>query len=111
MAFAAGAARDSCVACDIAEDEDTAVRQIRCAADGGSKRNRRAPSERAENIQLSKISNSQRRSQAAGLGIRLRELRWKNKAWLTTAETMAGWNGFEIRNAGSGRSPVRNRSG
>ncbi len=48
---------------------------------------------------------------AAGLGIRLRELRWKNSAWLATAETIAGWNGFEIRKAGSGRSPVRKRSG
>ena len=48
---------------------------------------------------------------AAALGARLRELRWKNSAWLATAETIAGWNGFEIRNAGSGRSPVRNRSG
>jgi hypothetical protein len=42
---------------------------------------------------------------------RLRELRWKNSAWLVTADTIAGWNGFEIRNAGSGRSPVRKRSG
>jgi hypothetical protein len=49
--------------------------------------------------------------EAAALGARLRELRWKNSAWLATAETMAGWNGFEIRNAGSGRSPVRKRSG
>src|SRR5215212_3252349 len=48
---------------------------------------------------------------AAALGARLRELRWKNSAWLATAETIAGWNGFEIRNAGSGRSPVRKRSG
>jgi len=32
-------------------------------------------------------------------------------AGLATAETMAGWNGLEIRNAGSGRSPVRKRSG
>ena len=47
----------------------------------------------------------------ATLGVRLRELRWKNSAWLATAETMAGWNGFEIKNAGSGRSPVRKRSG
>ena len=47
----------------------------------------------------------------ATLGVRLRELRWKNSAWLATAETIAGWNGFEIRNAGSGRSPVRKRSG
>ena len=48
---------------------------------------------------------------AAAFGARLRELRWKNSAWLATADTMAGWNGFEIRNAGSGRSPVRKRSG
>jgi hypothetical protein len=48
---------------------------------------------------------------AAAFGARLRELRWKNSAWLATAETIAGWNGFEIRNAGSGRSPVRKRSG
>jgi hypothetical protein len=47
----------------------------------------------------------------AAFGARLRELRWKNSAWLATAETIAGWNGFEIRNAGSGRSPVRKRSG
>src|SRR6185503_10276917 len=47
----------------------------------------------------------------AARGARLRELRWKNSAWLATAETIAGWNGFEIRNAGSGRSPVRKRSG
>src|SRR5665811_1377473 len=44
-------------------------------------------------------------------GARLRELRWKNSAWLATADTIAGWNGFEIRKAGSGRSPVRKRSG
>src|SRR3954451_19930889 len=49
---------------------------------------------------------------AAGtFGARLRELRWKNSAWLATADTIAGWNGFEIRKAGSGRSPVRKRSG
>ena len=48
---------------------------------------------------------------AAALGMRLRELRWKNSAWLATADTIAGWNGFDIRNAGSGRSPVRKRSG
>jgi hypothetical protein len=38
-------------------------------------------------------------------------LRWKNRAWLTTADTVAGWNGFAIRKAGSGRWPVRKRSG
>jgi hypothetical protein len=47
----------------------------------------------------------------ATLGVRLRELRWKNSAWLATADTIAGWNGLEIRKAGSGRSPVRKRSG
>lgn len=48
---------------------------------------------------------------AAARGSRLREFRWKNSAWLATAETMAGWNGFEMRKAGSGLSPVRKRSG
>ena len=38
-------------------------------------------------------------------------LRWKNSAWLTTADTVAGWNGLAIRKAGSGRCPVRKRSG
>jgi hypothetical protein len=38
--------------------------------------------------------------EAAARGVRFRELRWKNSAWLATAETIAGWNGFEIRNAG-----------
>ena len=38
-------------------------------------------------------------------------LRSKNSAWLTTAETVAGWNGLAIRKAGSGRWPVRKRSG
>jgi hypothetical protein len=38
-------------------------------------------------------------------------LRWKNNAWLTIADTMAGAYGFDIRNAGSGRCPVKNRSG
>src|ERR1700748_790865 len=50
-------------------------------------------------------------NQEAAFTARLRELRWKNSAWLATADTMAGWDGFEIRNAGSGRSPVRKRSG
>jgi len=31
--------------------------------------------------------------------------------FVTEDGTIAGWNGFEIRNAGSGRSPVRKRSG
>jgi hypothetical protein len=42
---------------------------------------------------------------------RRRALCWKNSAWLMTADTFAGWNGLAIRNAGSGRSPVRKRSG
>ena len=50
-------------------------------------------------------------SDHATRGVRLRELRWKNSAWLATAETIAGWNGLEIKNAGSGRSPVKKRSG
>ena len=40
-----------------------------------------------------------------------RALRSKNSAWLMTAETAEGWNGLAIKKAGSGRSPVRNRSG
>ena len=36
---------------------------------------------------------------------------WKNSAWLITAETWAGWKGLAMRKAGSGRSPVRKRSG
>lgn len=50
-------------------------------------------------------------AEADQAAVRLRELRWKNRAWLATAETIAGWNGLEIRKAGSGRSPVRKRSG
>jgi hypothetical protein len=42
---------------------------------------------------------------------RRRALCWKKSAWLITAETFAGWNGLAIRKAGSGRSPVRKRSG
>lgn len=42
---------------------------------------------------------------------RRRAVCWKNSAWLMTAETFAGWNGFAMRKAGSGRSPVRKRSG
>lgn len=37
--------------------------------------------------------------------------RSKNNAWLMTADTIAGWKGLVNRNAGSGRSPVRKRSG
>ena len=46
-----------------------------------------------------------------GLRSRWRALRPKNSAWLTTADTTATWNGFAIRKAGSGRCPVRKRSG
>ena len=74
------------------------------AADGGSAG---APLKRAGLISPALECDQE----AAARGARLRELRWKNSAWLATAETIAGWNGFEIRNAGSGRSPVRKRSG
>ena len=50
-------------------------------------------------------------SQALARTSRRRALCWKNKAWLMTADTFAGWNGLAIRKAGSGRSPVRKRSG
>lgn len=49
--------------------------------------------------------------QAVARTSRRRALCWKNSAWLITAETFAGWNGLAIRKAGSGRSPVRKRSG
>src|SRR5271166_2394225 len=42
---------------------------------------------------------------------RLFAVRSKKSAWLATAETVAGWNGLAIKKAGSGRSPVRKRSG
>src|SRR5579862_312237 len=48
---------------------------------------------------------------STGCRSRWRALRPKNRAWLTTAETTASWNGFAIRKAGSGRCPVRKRSG
>jgi hypothetical protein len=55
------------------------------------------------------------RGGAANYAVARRSLRWalrsKNNAWLMTAETAEGWNGLAIKNAGSGRSPVRNRSG
>jgi hypothetical protein len=35
----------------------------------------------------------------------------KKSAWLIAAFTASGWNGFVIRNAGSGFSPVSKRSG
>jgi hypothetical protein len=35
----------------------------------------------------------------------------KKRAWLITALTVSGENGFVMRNAGSGRSPVSRRSG
>jgi hypothetical protein len=66
-----------------------------------------APHGRAELVSMQRNLDQE----AAARGALLRELRWKNSAWLATAETIAGWNGFEIRNAGSGRSPVRKRSG
>jgi hypothetical protein len=43
--------------------------------------------------------------------LRCTALRSKNSAWLTSAETVDCWYGLETRNAGSGRSPVRKRSG
>ncbi len=42
---------------------------------------------------------------------RRRALRPKKSAWLATAETTASWKGLAMRNAGSGRWPVRKRSG
>jgi hypothetical protein len=48
---------------------------------------------------------------STGCRSRWRALRPKNRAWLTTAETMASWKGLAIKNAGSGRCPVRKRSG
>jgi hypothetical protein len=56
------------------------------------------------------LEGSAGRRQAVAVARRL-ALCWKNSAWLITAETFAGWNGFAIRKAGSGRSPVRKRSG
>jgi hypothetical protein len=72
---------------------------------------RRRAAKRAGVISVKSGLNGAPDQDAAARGARLRELRWKNSAWLATAETIAGWNGFEIRNAGSGRSPVRKRSG
>jgi hypothetical protein len=43
--------------------------------------------------------------------LRWTALRSKNSAWLTRAETVDCWYGLETRKAGSGRSPVRKRSG
>jgi hypothetical protein len=43
--------------------------------------------------------------------LRWTALRSKNSAWLTSAETVDCWYGLETRKAGSGRSPVRKRSG
>jgi hypothetical protein len=76
----------------------------------GGKKTARLCGHAGSNAKATK-SNNDPDQEAAALGARLRELRWKNSAWLATAETMAGWKGFEIRNAGSGRSPVRKRSG
>ena len=55
--------------------------------------------------------NDDRKTYAVACRSRGRALRPKNSAWLATAETTAGWNGLAIRNAGSGRWPVRKRSG
>jgi hypothetical protein len=52
-----------------------------------------------------------RENYAVACRSRGRALRPKNSAWLATAETTASWNGLAIRNAGSGRCPVRKRSG
>src|ERR1700709_1023893 len=52
-----------------------------------------------------------RSARYATLGARFFELRWKNSAWLAPAETIAGWKSLDTKNAGSGRSPVRKRSG
>ena len=35
----------------------------------------------------------------------------KNSAWLMAARTVCSWNGLVTRYVGSGRSPVRRRSG
>ena len=75
--------------------------------DGGPDNENRRALRRAEIISIQSLLAQP----YATRGALLRELRWKNSAWLATAETIAGWNGFEIRNAGSGRSPVRKRSG
>ena len=48
---------------------------------------------------------------SVGCRSRCRALRPKNSAWLTTADTTASWKGLAMRNAGSGRRPVRKRSG
>ena len=55
--------------------------------------------------------NGDRQTYAIACRSRGRALRPKNNAWLATAETTASWNGLAIRKAGSGRCPVRKRSG
>jgi hypothetical protein len=67
---------------------------------------------RSSRLSHEKFSGSSRRERyAVGCRSRGRALRPKNNAWLATAETTASWNGLAIRNAGSGRCPVRKRSG
>ena len=56
-------------------------------------------------------SKSKWENYAVGCRSRWCALRPKNSAWLATAETTASWNGLAIKNAGSGRCPVRKRSG
>lgn len=51
------------------------------------------------------------RAQPIARFLRWTALRSKNSAWLTSAETVDCWYGLDTRNAGSGRSPVRKRSG
>ncbi len=71
----------------------------------------------AENARRAPLPGAAPFVQTAGLksqaerASRRRALCWKNSAWLMTAETLAGWNGLAMRKAGSGRSPVRKRSG
>jgi hypothetical protein len=58
-----------------------------------------------------RLENDDRKTYAVACRSRGRALRPKNNAWLATAETTASWNGLAIRKAGSGRCPVRKRSG
>ena len=58
-----------------------------------------------------RLENDGRKTYAVACRSRGRALRPKNNAWLATAETTASWNGLAIRKAGSGRCPVRKRSG
>src|ERR1700722_18197407 len=102
-------------------DDETGLASLRCSrnrasarrthrnADTGAHDAKPARSSRARRFERKRKKDPNQ--EAAALGARLRELRWKNSAWLATAETIAGWNGLEIRNAGSGCSPVRKRAG